>query len=187
MNGNRTTLKYLTCMGSGLFVLAIATPEQAEAQAVINWSMAERTVRVENREFMDELYNGDRHWMIQGPGGEPGLYGGVASVPLDQINPSGGYQVTLDACESTLPAGGVCDYDGDGDVDREDVMAIYRQSGTDVEPGGLGDIDGNGVINIYDARQCNMQRVSGGGEYRWRVDGEEVSSNPSSCKTVVAP
>ena len=76
-------------------------PPEGMPQAIISWSMAERTVRIENLEFKDELYNGERHWMIEGPDGEPGLYGGVSSVPLDQIDPPDGYEVTLNGCAST--------------------------------------------------------------------------------------
>jgi PKD repeat protein len=86
---------------AGVALEAVAKPPGEPPEAVIQWSMAERTTAVENLEFKPELFNGERHWMIQGPGGEPGLYGGVSSVPLDQINPPDGYRITLDGCSST--------------------------------------------------------------------------------------
>lgn len=68
--------------------------------ASFDWQMAERTVGIENLDFKPELANGERHWMIQGPGGVPGLFSGVSSVPLDQINPADGFELTLDGCGS---------------------------------------------------------------------------------------
>ena len=87
-------------MSGGLGSAALTGPPEGMPQAIINWSMAERTVRIENREFKNELYNGKRHWMIEGPDG-PGLYGGVSSVPIEQINPPEGYEVTFNGCVST--------------------------------------------------------------------------------------
>jgi hypothetical protein len=100
----KKTAKILSALAltlGGPALQAVAKPPQGMPEAIINWSMAERTVRIENRDFKDELYNGNYHWMIEGPGGVPGLYGGVSSVPLDQINPPQGYRVTLDGCSST--------------------------------------------------------------------------------------
>jgi hypothetical protein len=75
-------------------------PPQQLPQAKFSWRMAKRTKSIYNTEFKPELDNGERHWMIKGPGGEPGLYGGVSSVPLDQINPPDGYKVVFNGCNS---------------------------------------------------------------------------------------
>ena len=101
MNKTATILSALALTLGGPPLQAVAKPPQGMPEAVINWSMAERTVRIENLDFKGELDNGNYHWMIKGPGGVPGLYAGVSSVPLDQINPPQGYQVTLDGCSST--------------------------------------------------------------------------------------
>ena len=117
MEINRKVAIALTLLlGSGLVSQAIAKkPKPNEPLAVIEWSMAERTVGIKNCDFKPELdpeyslTNQDacltnlelaRHGMIKGPNGEPGLYGGVSSVPLDQINPSDGYEITLNGCKS---------------------------------------------------------------------------------------
>jgi hypothetical protein len=78
---------------------ALAKPPGGMPQAMFEWSMAERTLSVINTEFKPDV--DVEHRMIEGPYGQPGLYGGVSSVPLDDINPDGGYEVTLDGCNST--------------------------------------------------------------------------------------
>ena len=83
-------------INGGMCSVAIAKkPSYEPIEPVIKWSMAKRTERIKNLEFMPELANGNRHWMIKGPNGQPGLYGGVSSVPLDQINPKKGFEVEL--------------------------------------------------------------------------------------------
>jgi hypothetical protein len=60
-----------------------------------------------------------------------------------------------DACEA--PPAQVCDMDSDGDIDRNDVSAVTALRGTTVPPSPpLADADGNGVININDARACTL-------------------------------
>jgi len=59
-----------------------------------------------------------------------------------------------DACQG----GQACDLDGDGDVDRMDIRAILKLRGQKVPPADpAADIDGNGVININDARGCVLE------------------------------
>lgn len=49
----------------------------------------------------------------------------------------------------------MCDANGDGQVDTLDIRIIGTNRNTPVPPGDpLLDIDGNGVINVNDARQC---------------------------------
>ena len=85
----------------GLTGAAVAKPPQGMPQAKFSWSMAERTRAVENVDFKPEITS-VRHFMIEGPvAGQPGLFGGVSSVPLDQINPPDGYEVSFDGCAST--------------------------------------------------------------------------------------
>ncbi len=75
-------------------------PPQHKPEARFSWRMTKRTKSIYNTEFKPELENGERHWMIKGPDGKPGLYGGVSSVPLDQINPPKGYKVVFNGCQS---------------------------------------------------------------------------------------
>ncbi len=50
-----------------------------------------------------------------------------------------------------------CDIDGDNDVDRQDIDLILAARNQPAEPGDPRDNDGNGVINVLDARQCVVQ------------------------------
>lgn len=50
-----------------------------------------------------------------------------------------------------------CDLDGDGDVDRNDIGIISSARNTFAAAGDPRDIDGNGVIDVNDARQCTVQ------------------------------
>ncbi|MDI9246013.1 hypothetical protein [Marinobacter sp. CHS3-4] len=50
-----------------------------------------------------------------------------------------------------------CDQDGDGDVDRNDIGIISAARNTTALPGDPRDIDGNGIIDVNDARQCAVQ------------------------------
>jgi hypothetical protein len=50
-----------------------------------------------------------------------------------------------------------CDIDADGDVDISDIRAIIAARGTTAIPGDARDVDGNGIININDARGCILQ------------------------------
>lgn len=57
-------------------------------------------------------------------------------------------------------AGGalLCDADGDDDVDREDIAAIVALRNTPAAgPADPLDRDGNGTINVLDARQCALE------------------------------
>ncbi len=49
-----------------------------------------------------------------------------------------------------------CDIDGDRDVDRNDIGLITAARNTPAAPGDPRDNDGNGVINVNDARQCTL-------------------------------
>ena len=53
-------------------------------------------------------------------------------------------------------AGVRCDIDGDDDVDRNDLGLILAARNTPALPGDPRDNDGNGVINVNDARQCTL-------------------------------
>ena len=52
------------------------------------------------------------------------------------------------------PQGEICDIDEDGDVDRVDIGLIARARNTPADPGDPRDPDGNGIIDVNDARQC---------------------------------
>jgi hypothetical protein len=57
-----------------------------------------------------------------------------------------------DACEVAR-----CDMDGDGDIDSLDIKAITRLRGKKVPPApAAADYDGNGTINVNDARGCTL-------------------------------
>jgi len=51
----------------------------------------------------------------------------------------------------------VCDVDGDGDVDRNDINLIFAARGTRVQPGDPRDLDGDGLITVNDARGCVLR------------------------------
>lgn len=51
----------------------------------------------------------------------------------------------------------VCDVDLDGDVDRDDIRLISMARNTPALPGDPRDADGNGIIDVNDARQCAVQ------------------------------
>jgi len=57
--------------------------------------------------------------------------------------------VSMSALGTTL-----CDIDEDGDVDRIDISYILDARNTLALPGDPRDTDGNGIINVNDARQC---------------------------------
>jgi hypothetical protein len=50
-----------------------------------------------------------------------------------------------------------CDINGDGQVDRDDIGAIFAARSTRVGPGDPRDVDGNGVITVNDARICTLR------------------------------
>ena len=55
------------------------------------------------------------------------------------------------------PTGGLaCDIDDDGDVDRNDILAISAARNQPALPGDPRDHDRNGKINVNDARQCTL-------------------------------
>ena len=56
-------------------------------------------------------------------------------------------------CDGPVPL--LCDADGNGDVNIDDINAISLAKGTPAnEPDDVRDIDGDGVITVLDARQC---------------------------------
>lgn len=56
------------------------------------------------------------------------------------------------------PTEQACDLDGDDDVDRNDIKAIFALRNTPADvPGEPPDIDGDGMITIFDARLCVLQ------------------------------
>jgi hypothetical protein len=60
-----------------------------------------------------------------------------------------------DACDAPQPL--VCDVDGDGNVDRDDVALITAARNRPASgPGDPRDADGNRVINVLDARRCTL-------------------------------
>jgi len=57
----------------------------------------------------------------------------------------------------TLPSAAwaaVCDFDDDGDVDRNDIEILLADRGETVEPDDPRDLDGDGVITSLDGRKC---------------------------------
>jgi Thrombospondin type 3 repeat len=61
-----------------------------------------------------------------------------------------------DACDE--PQALACDVDEDGDIDKSDIALITALRGESVPPANpLADEDGNGIININDARGCVLK------------------------------
>lgn len=54
-------------------------------------------------------------------------------------------------------AQGVCDVDGDGDIDKADLSLISRSRGQTVQPGDPRDVDGDGRITPNDVKVCTQQ------------------------------
>lgn len=63
--------------------------------------------------------------------------------------------VDPDAPEATGPRPG--DVDGDGDVDRDDILSILERLGDRTEPGSSADLDGDGMITFIDARRLMLR------------------------------
>jgi cysteine-rich repeat protein len=59
------------------------------------------------------------------------------------------------SCENE-PQALQCDINGDGFVDRSDIALITAARNQPAAPGDPRDNDGNGVINVSDARQCTL-------------------------------
>ncbi|WP_190303145.1 MULTISPECIES: DUF11 domain-containing protein [Methylomonas] len=76
-----------------------------------------------------------------------------ATIDSDQTPPTTRTEIT------TVGGTTVCDVDGDGDVDRNDISAIFAARGTRI-PSGTDDprdADGDGLITVNDSRQCVLQ------------------------------
>jgi hypothetical protein len=59
--------------------------------------------------------------------------------------------------ESVDPDVAACDLNNDHAVDRRDIALIMAVKNLKAAPGDPRDVDGNGVINANDARQCTLQ------------------------------
>ena len=75
----------------------------------------------------------------------------VLTPDADQNSP-----ILSDIVVSSI-TGQSCDQDGDGDVDRNDISIISAARNTAAAAGDPRDIDGSGVIDVNDARQCAVQ------------------------------
>ena len=62
---------------------------------------------------------------------------------------------SVDTVEPTSAA--VCDVDGDGDVDNNDIGLIFAARGSAAEPGDPRDLDGDGLITVNDGRGCVLE------------------------------
>jgi hypothetical protein len=66
--------------------------------------------------------------------------------------------LTTETTVNVDDGGMVCDLDGDNDVDLDDIQAILAIRGQTVPPADpSADADGNGVINVLDARLCVLE------------------------------
>jgi hypothetical protein len=59
-----------------------------------------------------------------------------------------------DACEAVIAK---CDIDGDSDIDKLDIAAITKLRNKPASANPAADADGNGTINVNDARACVLR------------------------------
>ena len=55
-----------------------------------------------------------------------------------------------------LPTAHICDIDGNGVIDRNDIALILAARNTPAAPGDPRDADGDGLITVNDARVCSL-------------------------------
>jgi hypothetical protein len=58
--------------------------------------------------------------------------------------------------------GALCDLDGDGDIDRNDINNIFATRNTEAVPDDPRDADGDGMVTVNDARMCVVQCTNPG-------------------------
>jgi len=81
----------------------------------------------------------------------------LAGTGIVKVTDGAGNSCTIDIdLDGPIPPT-VCDIDTDGDVDRDDINLIVAARNTPASGiDDLRDIDGNGFINVLDARQCTQ-------------------------------
>ncbi len=98
--------------------------------------------------------------------GSPPAFTGVAGQVEIFNNESGGLctspsvvlAVPLSSCTTPDPPPVVCDLDGDGDVDRNDVQVIFDSRGEQASgPNDPRDVNGDGIISVNDGRECVLE------------------------------
>ncbi|MCV2370938.1 dockerin type I repeat-containing protein [Roseateles oligotrophus] len=73
-------------------------------------------------------------------------------------SPQGLTPIVQDVTIASADVANKCDVNGDGSIDSMDINAIMAGRGQTVPPGNAAlDIDGNGVINVNDARACTLK------------------------------
>jgi hypothetical protein len=108
--------------------------------------------------------------LVTAYGHSPGEWFGVSVFGVGDINGDGfsdflvgstGVSVSGKTCAGAalLFSGGpvLCDLDGNGIIDVRDIQMILAARGTEVTPNAPGDVDGDGVITVNDARVCTLQ------------------------------
>ena len=82
-----------------------------------------------------------------------GFGGACDAFPACGQDPDGNGNGQPDSCDAD-----VCDVDGDGDVDRKDIGAIFAARNTSASgPDDPMDANGDGVITVNDGRECVLQ------------------------------
>jgi hypothetical protein len=86
-----------------------------------------------------------------------------------------------------------CDVDGDGDVDLDDLQAIFAARGAPAAPGDPRDVDGDGVITVNDVRICTPRKcptlffITGTAQIVTPAPGNRTPCTPNPCTGACFP
>jgi hypothetical protein len=84
------------------------------------------------------------------------VFGGGRSISVDNAFTTQSYSASqFEGFVNTGPPK-VCDVNGDGAIDRNDIAAILLARNTAAKPGDPRDANGDGIISVEDARLCAL-------------------------------
>ncbi len=82
---------------------------------------------------------------------------GASTVTVRVTDPEGLSDTQSYTIEAAPAPTLLCDADGDGDVDRDDIAAIFAARNQSADPGDPRNSDGDGTITVLDARVCVLR------------------------------